>query len=400
MSTAPAPIPDHVPRELVREFDWIADARSVADPYQVWHELHDGPDVFWATGLGGHWVLTRAEAIKEMMANTDDFTSNPAGIGPKRWPLLMIPLETDPPQLQQYRNVVARIVAPGAIKERTAQIETVLGGLIDQVASRGECEFVKAIADPFPTTIFTALMGLPLEEAQKFLHWNHTLLHQSDVQVAQMAGMEIMSYLNGLIAKRRKEPQNDIVTALTQGVIDGRPLNHEEIIGYAFLLFIAGLDTTSGTLSYMAAHLAQHPVDQARLRADPALAPAAVEEFLRRYSVVNANRRCRHDVVFRGVRMKAGDFVLASTPLANLDPLAFDSPMEVRMDRNPNPHVAFSHGPHRCLGSHLARAELVAFLRVFLRRIPEFRLAPGAVLRSHTGVYGIDAVPLVWKAVG
>ena len=392
-----APVPDHVPAGLVHDFEWITDASILQDPFAVWHAMHERPEIFWATGLGGHWVVTRADAIRELMSNPADFSNNPAGIGEKRFPLLMIPHETDPPVLQQYRNVVAKIMAPGAIRERTAQIESVLTALIDRIAAKGECEFVKAIAEPFPTTIFTALMGLPLEESEKFLRWNHTLLHQQDVHLAQAGGMEIMSYLNGLIAQRRQAPQNDLVTALTQGTIDGRPLTHEEILGYAFLLFIAGLDTVAGTLSYIAAHLAQHPDDQARLRADPSLVPTALEEFLRRYSVVVGNRRCTRDVEFRGVRMKKGDFVMASTPIANLDPQAYECPMSVRLDRNPNPHMAFGHGPHRCLGSHLARAELTAFLRVFLQRIPPFRLKAGAVLRSHTGVLGIDEIPLVWN---
>lgn len=393
------PVPDHVPRELVRDFDYVADASLFEDPWKTYAGLHEGPDVFWATGCGGHWVLTRNEAIKEMMQNPADFSNYPAGIGVQsRFPLKMIPLESDPPEHAQYRNIVARVMSPAAIKERTAEIESVAQSLIDKFANQGECEFIEAVAKPLPTTIFTALMGLPTEESDKFLSWNHVLLHSLDVESAQKGGMEIMVYLNKLIFDRKKEPKDDLVSALVQGEIDGRPLKHEEILGYCFLLFIAGLDTVTGSLGYIAVHLATHPEDQSRLRADPTSIGPAVEEMLRRYSIVNANRKLTRDLEFRGVQMKKGDFVLASTPLANLDPQAFECPHMAKLDRSPNPHMAFSYGPHRCMGSHLARAELNTLVRTFLARIPEFRLRPGTRLRHQTGVHGLDSVPLVWAA--
>lgn len=393
-----ARVPDHVPKELVRDFDQITDAGLFEDPWKVYGAMHDGPEIFWATGQGGFWVLTRNDAIKEMMQNPADFSNYPAGIGAARFPLKMIPLESDPPEHAQYRNVVGRVLAPGAIKERTGQIEAVTHALIDTFVAAGECEFMEAIAKPLPTTIFTALMGLPLEESEKFLRWNHVLLHSLTEAEAQKGGMEIMGYLNNLIFKRRSEPQDDLVSALIQGQIDGRPLKHEEILGYCFLLFIAGLDTVTGALGYIAAHLAQHPEDQSRLREKPEQIGLAVEEFLRRYSIVNANRRVTRDLEFRGVQMKAGDFVLASTPLANLDPKAFECPHLAKLDRNPNPHMAFSYGPHRCMGSHLARAELVTLVRLFLNRVPSFRLKQGTVLRHYSGVHGLHSVPLVWSA--
>lgn len=396
-STA-APIPAHVPKALVRDFDQIVNAGLFENPWKVYSGLHDGPDIFWATGQGGFWVLTRNDAIKEMMQNPADFSNYPAGIGATRFPLKMIPLESDPPEHQQYRNIVGKVLAPGAIKARTSQIESVANTLIDRFATAGRCEFMEAVAKPLPTTIFTALMGLPLEESEKFLRWNHVLLHSLTVEEAQKGGMEIMGYLNNLIFKRKKEPKDDLVSALLQGQIDGRALKHEEILGYCFLLFIAGLDTVTGALGYIAAHLAQHPDDQARLRNQPDEIGLAVEEFLRRYSIVNANRRVTRDLEFRGVQMKKDDFVMASTPLANLDPNAFECPHLAKLDRNPNPHMAFSYGPHRCMGSHLARAELTTLVRLFLQRIPSFSLEPGTVLRHHTGVHGLHSVPLTWSA--
>ena len=389
-------VPDHVPPHLVRPFDQISDPQMFEDPFAYFASLHEGPEIFWSTGLGGFWVVTRAEAIRELTQNPADFSNYPAGIGTSRFPLKLVPLEADPPEHAQYRNMIARLMAPAAIQARTAQISSVINGLIDKVVDQGECEFNQAIADPFPTAIFTALMGLPLSESDKFLDWNKRVLHSVDVPNAQTAGMEIAGYLTKLIAQRRVEPQDDLVSALVEGRIGERPLTHEEILGYCFLLFIAGLDTTAATLGYMFAYLAQHPERQQALRENPAGIPIAVEELLRRYAVVIANRRCLRDLEFRGVKMKAGDMVMIATPLACLDPQAYACPMDVNLQRQPNPHMAFSYGPHRCLGSHLARAELQAALKAWLARIPRFRLKPGTTLRHHTGVLGLDSLWLEW----
>lgn len=389
--------PEHVPPELLCPFDPIRDAAMFEDPFQRLSGFHDGPDIFWSPEACGFWVVTRADAVKEIAQNTADFSSFPAGLDAQRFPLKMIPLEVDPPEHAQYRNLVARIVAPAAIQAKTAQIKSVAQQLIEPLVARGECEFNDAVGAPMPTIIFsTMLMGLPMAESDKFLRWNHQLLHSVDQNHARAAGMEIVGYLTQLIEERRRAPGDDFVSALVQGQVDGRPLNQQELLGYTFLLFIAGLDTTTATLGYIFAYLAQHPEQQKILREHPEKIPTAVEELLRRFSPVNGNRRCTRDLEFRGVKMKAGDMVLLSTPLVNLDPKAYGCPMDVNLERRPNPHMAFSYGPHRCLGSHLARAELVAALQVWMERVPEFRLKPGTRLRHHTGVLGLDAIPLEW----
>jgi cytochrome P450 len=144
-------------------------------------------------------------------------------------------------------------------------------------------------------------------------------------------------------------------------------------------------------------HLAEHEADQESLRSDPALIPSAVEELFRAYAVVNTNRYAMRDIEFAGVLIKKGDNVTCSTILASRDPHEFDRPNEVIFTRSPNPHNAFSFGPHRCIGSHLARREISAGIEEWLRVIPRFRVKPGASVRATGGgVFSIESLPLTW----
>jgi len=163
-----------------------------------------------------------------------------------------------------------------------------------------------------------------------------------------------------------------------------------------FLIFGGGIDTVAASLGFVFLHLARDPDLQAQLRADPTLIPEAVEEFLRRYSLVSVRRRVLRDVEAAGVSMKQGDWVHLMTPLASLDPQAFADPLALDIRRSPNRHTAFSVGPHRCIGSHLARRELVIALEEWLPRLPPFRLAPGEAYRTHGGLLGVDHLNLEW----
>jgi cytochrome P450 len=208
---------------------------------------------------------------------------------------------------------------------------------------------------------------------------------------------EVAAYLKSLISLRRTEPTDDLISFAVNGRVDGRPLADDEVLGVCVLLFMAGLDTVTSSLSFQFRHLAEHPADQQRLRDDFGLIPSAVEEMFRAYAVVNTTRYATRDVELAGVTIKKGDNVTCSTILACRDPREFQSPDEVIFERSPNAHNAFSYGPHRCIGSHLARRELVAGIEEWLKVVPKFELAPDARLTaSGGGVFGLETLPLVW----
>jgi len=379
---------------------------SEPDIYALLSSMHQGPRVVLngtaepgGGGWAGSWQPTKAEDIRYVLQHPELFSSkNIAGFSRlvgQEWDL--IPLEKDPPEHGKYRAIMNGIFAPAKIAAMEAGLRARAVTLIDAFAGQSGCEFVEAFARPFPVSIFMQLMGLPEQDTDKVNQWEYELLHSGDMPQRLTGARGFYDYLSALIAERRRQPADDLTTFCIQAQIDGRPTTDDEIMGMCYLLVVAGLDTVAASLGLFFRHLATHPQDQARLRADPSLVPSAVEELLRAYAIVTTNRWVTQDTEVGGVTMKAGDRVICSTALACLDPDEFENPSQVDIGRSPNRHVAFSYGPHRCIGSHLARRELVVALEEVLKRVPPFRLADGetAPIRA-AGLYSVSALPLVW----
>jgi cytochrome P450 len=390
--------PAHVPAELVRDVDHVFGAAFLTDPFAAYRPLRDGR-VWWTPRHGGYWILTRAEDIRLAYQSPELFSSAatgiPAHVSRKE---KLYPLELDPPEHTAYRRVIAPLFAPKTVTARTAAIDTTAAALIDAIADRGHAEFLTDFAEPFPTRIFTNILGLPVEEAPRFVAWNNQLLHSQDRPEARReAGIEINGYLRRLIEARRAEPRDDVVSALLEADVDGRPIETDEVQNLCFLLFIAGLDTVTAALSWTFRFLALHPDHRRQIVEDPALIPSATEELLRVHAFVNPARTVNADVEFAGVPMKAGERVLLATAMVSQDPDEFPDEAVVRFDRPANRHLAFGAGPHRCAGSHLARDELTTALRLWHERIPDYEIAPGETVHVHAGgVFGLDRLPLVW----
>jgi len=390
--------PDHVPPALVRDFDHVFGAAFTQDPFAAFEQTR-GDRAFWSPHHGGYWVLTRMADIREALQRPQQFSNWPTGIPAhvsrrER----MLPLELDPPDHTAYRRVLAPMFAPKAVTARTAAIGATCAQLIDALAPKGHCDFIAEFAQPFPTTIFTNMLGLPAGEADRFVGWNNVLLHsQDDPEARRVAGLEINGYLRELIEARGEEPRDDLVSALLESQVDGRPIERDEVQNLTFMLFVAGLDTVTAALSFCFRYLAEHAEHRRQIVADPALIPSAVEELLRVHAFINPARTVTADLEFAGVRMRAGDRVLVSTALASNDPEEFADPLEVRLDRTGNRHLAFGAGPHRCAGSHLARDELVTAVREWHHRIPDYAVAPDRPVTVHAGgAMGLDRLELVW----
>jgi cytochrome P450 len=390
------PVPAHVPAELVREFDFRTGLGN--HPHTSVAALHDGPRVFFspvhhnAIPGPGTWVLTRADDIRAALQDAATFSSkvmrSNAGLG-------LIPLELDAPEHPKFRAIMNPIFSPARMKDLETKVRDLARELAARCAANGECDFVEDFAKPFPVSIFLDLMGLPKENMGRFLEWEALIMRDKRTRTAAM--QQVSLYLQELITERRRNPTNDLITFAVTAKIDDRLLSDDEVIGICVLLFIAGLDTVTSSFAFHFRHLAEHPEDQESLRKDASLIPAAVEELFRAYAVVNTNRYATRDVEFAGVHIKKGDNVTCSTILASRDPREFDNPNQVIFTRSPNLHNAFSYGPHRCLGSHLARREISAGIEEWLKVIPPFRVKPGAVINAHGGgVFSLESLPLVW----
>jgi len=325
----------------------------------------------------------------------------------------MIPLNVDPPMHSKYRKLLDPLFAPRRMDEQEEDITRRVNGFIDSFIDRGECNFSEEFAELFPSSVFLGLMGLPEDEMRMFLRMRDGILHpekadenalvDGDARMAVMkaAGEEIYEYFGNLIDERTKNPAEDIITRFVKAEIDGERLTKEEILDICFLFLIAGLDTVSDTLTCSYAFLATHPEHRQMIVDDPSIIPLAVEELLRWESPVPTGvpriAKCPVDLP-NGAHVETGTAVMPSYGAANMDPSAYDDPMDVRFDRESNPHIAFGGGVHRCLGSHLARRELRVTLREWHRRIPEYRIKPGhEKLEYPPGLRHVKDLTLIWK---
>jgi cytochrome P450 len=395
-------LPSHIPTELVRDFDMINDAEVLADPYVAFDRLRDEGDILWSSRLGGHWIVLGSRQVREAFQRPDVFSNYPAGIPPLNefWPRKLIPQELDGDEHLRYRRLLSPFFKPSAIRPMAESVRARAHDLIAAVAGRDEIDFVDAVAVPLPASVFLDLFGLPLEQVDVFTEWTQELLHSGDAERSAQAGTSVVDYLLEIIAERRAHPKDDLISALITVGIDGHPLSTEEVLDTAFLLFIAGLDTVTNQLSVIFHHLARHPELQHHLRSSPEAIPSALEELLRVYPIVPPVRTLTSDYTLAGIEMKAGDRVLLAASAASRDPEAFDDPGEVRLDRGANWTTAFGLGPHRCLGSHLARQELQIVLQLMIEMMPPFALPSGFEPEWHTAgqVWGIGALPLRFPA--
>ncbi|MFZ4603687.1 MAG: cytochrome P450, partial [Caulobacterales bacterium] len=398
--------PAHVPPDLVFPSPIRLGAPATADPYKVLiPELHaNAPEVFYAPGShlsgGGTWIPRRAEDIRAVMLDAESFSSA-AQTGLSRligqdWDL--IPVEIDPPRHGAYRALLNPLFSPKNIARLEASMRTTADTLLDRFAEAGEVDFVDAFAAPFPVSIFLHLLDLPVEEMPMFLEWERKLIHSSDVAVKVEGALAIVRYLEDAIAARRRQPGEDFISYVVGQSIDGQALSQNEIISIVFQLYLGGLDTVSQVMAWQFKHLAETPEDQRAIREGHYDIDRVLEELLRAFPVVSSFRTCRKATTIRGVQIAPGDIVTVSTPIASRDPVTCEAPAEVRFEREPSPHITFAYGPHRCIGSHLARMELRIALERVHARLKSFRLrdetAPGPM---HFGsILGLGQLDLVW----
>lgn len=399
-----AKVPDTVPPELVWDHSFDAFTMEGDDPFTAIRRLHDGPPIFWATdasyGRPG-WVLTRSDLISEVFCDHEHFSAERHGmiadlVGEN---IRLNPIEIDPPAHHGYRRILNPFFTPKAVHGLDDPVRAVARELIDKFRDKGGCEFIHEFAIPFPSYIFLDLMGMPRALLNDFITWEEQLMRATDPMVRVQAARSIYAYLKKHMEEQKANPSNDFLRGMTQGQVDGRPLDYLELMGMFYVLYVGGLDTVYSTLGWILRHLATHPELQDELRAHPEKLPQAVEELCRAYSVVITHRQLAKDYVFHGVQMRKGDEIHMPLSLADRDPSIYANPDEVDIERKSR-HINFGTGAHACLGIHLAKRELRIVIEEFLNSFRNIRLRDGDTYRYHTGrTFGIDYLPLVWDAV-
>ena len=401
-------IPPHVPPNLVMDFPLAQGNSSYENGFvDIIPKIHaEYPEIFYARdALAGNtpaWVLRRAEDLRRVYLDTEHFSSH--GLAPfalllqQDWS--MVPLEIDPPLHGHYRAMMNSLFLPKAILRLEEKIRDYARTYIARFKDKGSCEFMKEFAFEYPIVVVLELLGLPQSMVTQFLEWEHGLLHEPDIQKIAGATGSVARYLRGVIADRRINPGNDVLSFATTASVDGRAMIDDELLGFAFTLFAGGLDTVATTLGNMFRCLAENPSLQQRLRDEPGLIPDAIEELLRIHSPSTTNRTCIKPTTIKGISILPGDRVLMSTTLGSLDPIEFPQPNEVIIGRERKErHLGFGYGIHRCIGVHLARTELRIAFEELLDALPQFHIQPDAKILSYlANVIQIDNLPLAWDA--
>jgi cytochrome P450 len=404
VTMVPAPRPAHVDPDRVVDFDLFDDRRYAeagglhAGIYRLAEERDRG--IYWTPRNGGHWFLTDHELIFAAARDPELFSNAHMTLPPMPLELepRLIPLTLDPPAHSTYRLPLMRAFSPAMVAALEPGIRAHAIHLIEAIAGDGHCDFVRAIAEPLPVIIFMRLMGMDPARLPECRGWALDMTSSDDDRRAD-SFVNVGRMMRELILARQAEPKDDLIGRLVASEIDGQPLAIDELVDYCLLLFIAGLDTVANSLTFGMDHLARHPALQARLRAEPERIPEAVEELLRRYGVVVVMRFITRDAIFGGVEIRAGERVMLLLPAGNLDPAVFAEPERFDLDRDANPHLGFNSGPHRCVGSHLARLELRLFYEEWFRRMPEVRRDPAVPVTTRGGLtLALNALPILWDA--
>jgi cytochrome P450 family 142 subfamily A polypeptide 1 len=391
------------------------------DPHPTYRWLREHAPVAWDE-RHQMWVVSRYEDLVYVSTHPELFCSG-QGIRPTMsYDLSLIGL--DEPRHTQQRRLINRGFTPRMVSGLEPRIRRIANEAIDAVAARGECDFVADLAVHVPIVVIAELMGLPVEERERFWHWSDAMMRGEGVDdptapravKAAEAFFEYVTYATSIVEERRARfrearaqgtdlPVADdliskLVAAAEEGVLEENDDIHaDELVSFLVLVVVAGNETTRNAISGGMRVLSQHPDQWKRLVDDPSLWATAADEIIRWVSpVMNFARTATRDTQLGGQAIQAGQKVFMLYQSANRDPAIFDEPDEFRIDRHPNEQIAFGIGPHYCLGANLARLEVRTVFEEIARRLPDIRVAPGAdaVYGPSTFVHTVESLPVVF----
>jgi cytochrome P450 len=318
-------------------------------------------------------VLLHREDVDFLARHPTQF-SNRSALG---MDLRLPPLDYDGSEHARYRRLLDPLFAPKKVDAWIPDIARIANELIDTFIDRGECDFAREFAFPMPATMFLRLMGVPFDDLPRFRSEGEPSTAEERVQAAMDLNRRVYEYIDEALDDRKRERREDILSQLLDLELEGDRLSHDEVLRMTRLLFVAGLDTVNSALQCDFAYLASHPEHRRQLVETPAVIPSAVEELLRWASPVSGLSRVASEPVdVADVHLEPAERIGFSILAANNDPVEFDNPLTVDLQRNPNRHIAFGVGTHRCAGSHLARVELRIAVEEWHKRIPDYWTKP------------------------
>lgn len=379
--------PNEQPLVYETDLDVYSD-HYVQNAADVLEELRGKCPVTHSTANDGHWIPVNWDDITAVAYDTEHFSSRDIAVAPNPPDSALLtapPITSDPPFHTDARRLLLPFFSPKPVEEMIPLTESIARERLDAIAdaiSEPDSDGVVNVADMYsrhiPIRIIAAILGLPESDEDQFAQWAVDVLQSDGDEFERRANAtrEVLAYFGEIFEQRREEPLDDLPSKLLSMTMpNGDPLTPHHVSGTAFLLLLAGIDTTWSSISAALYHLATNPDDRQRLLDDPELLPTAIEEFLRVFSPVTMARVANEGAEISGCPVTAGEKVLLPFGAGNRDPEKFDRPQEVIIDREENRHFAFGIGIHRCLGSNLARMELRIALEEWLKRFPSFELA-------------------------
>ncbi|HEX3364636.1 cytochrome P450 [Phenylobacterium sp.] len=385
------------------DFDLYEKRRGLVPAQDWWLELRDGQSspLAWTPRNGGHWIALRGAAIKEVLSDSDRFSSRYINVpridhSAHSTPA-PLPISLDPPLHGPYRAILNPLVAPGPVRDKEDLIRSVAAGFLDGFKDAGRCEFMSAFARRIPAAVVLAMADLPLSDAATISDLSSGVTRPKHPNDSTESLQGLVDYFRPVSDTRRGGSGRDVISRIVNGQVNGDRLGEDDAVGMVLQFVGAGLDTTGSIMGYAMFYLARHPDQQHRLVENPELIPRAAEELVRRFPIASVGREVRQDISFHGFNLKTEDMILAPTALINLDEALFPNPVEVDFDRPSALNNTFGEGQHRCPGGILARTEVRIALQEWLKRIPQFELAADAVDFENGIVANMDALPLKWS---
>ena len=366
-----------------------------------------GQPVFHVNDASGYYVATDNAIILDVLRGSNRFSTSAVIPVEPNPPYTFIPLMLDPPGHTEWRHLMAPYFTPNRVGTMSEAIRDRCASMVADIAPAGSVEFIDEFAWRFPAFVFLELFGLPPSDLDQFLAWEQLISHgtpESDPDRSRSISAinAVTSYFKDLITNRRLDMvagRSDLLSDALEWEIGGAAIPDADLLSFCLFMFIAGLDTVASQLGYFFYHLATTPSDRHSLTTDPTLMAKAIEELLRAYPVIQTARKVLVDTKIGGCPVEAGSMISIPLAAANRDTNEYVGADKVDFNRDQPRHLAFGAGPHRCIGSHLARLELLIALQEWHRVIPEYTVDPDSNITEHaSGVIGLDTLPLLWGA--
>ena len=384
-------------------------------PHPEWTWLRQHDPVFWyeRPEVDPFWAITKHADIISIGKQPQLFLNAPRlavftlDLPPPPENASRHLLNMDPPDHARYRRVTSGWFTPRAVRGMDEKVARVTREVINAAAERDTGDFVRDISAPITIAVIAEMLGVPRRDWDLLFRWTNEIIAPQDPEfqrggsvqeTLEQARIEVFTYFNELVEERRARPADDIVSVVANGQVNGAPLPTVELLSYYFLLVVAGNETTRNAMTGGMLALLENPEQWHKLRADAGLLECAVEEIVRWTTpVIQFSRTATRDVELRGKTIRQGQAVCLFYASGNRDEEVFERPFDFRVDRQPNPHIAFGQGEHVCLGAHLARLELRHAFAQLRTRLQSCELT-GAVERVRSSfVGGIKRAPMRWQ---